>query len=64
MQEDHAFAAEKPPRRPPWNKGKFVGVAAPPAEPRVVDQNQAANRGVQTGPRAVQPGDRQQTARS
>ena len=32
MEDEHATAAEKPPRRVPWNKGKLVG-AKPPLKP-------------------------------
>ena len=64
MNDNDRTPPGKPPRRPPWNKGKLIG-AKPPlqAEPRLVDPDQAADRGAHARPGAVQPRHRQQAAR-
>jgi hypothetical protein len=42
-------------RREPWNKGKLIGAKPPsPTEARLVDPDQAANRGANTRPGHVQ----------
>lgn len=60
MEQEHA---SKTVTRVPWNKGQAGRrEAALAPEPRLVDPDQAPNRGQEERPSSLQPGDRQQAS--
>ena len=56
--EDEVIVVPTPDKRVPWNKGK-LGKAAPAAETRLIDPDEAPDRRPRSRPRDVQSGDRQ-----